>query len=323
MSVIIVVPVLNEAATVGDVVVRALRHAPVIVVDDGSDDRSAAVAAAAGADVLRHSRRLGKGQALRTGFAAARRRGATSVITLDGDGQHDPDDVPRLLAESRDWPEAIVLGRRPADPAALPVDRFNALTVAGFFVAWASSVALDDTQSGFRLYPLAVIDDVPTRSGGFVFETEVLVAAAARGWPIREVPVSSHPRACDGSRFRPLGDGLAIARFLAARVVGRWRAEMRAASQSGDWRRWRRVAGGAGLATAAAPVVVPLVLAQALCRRRLPDFVSPLVRAIYSATRRQRVAALGALPSVAATAAGPEPELAPTAGDHAMSAETP
>jgi glycosyltransferase involved in cell wall biosynthesis len=319
MSVVVVIPALDEAATVANVVARARGHAPVIVVDDGSHDATAAVAAAAGAEVLRHSRRLGKGQALRTGFAAARRRGATVVITLDADGQHDPDDIPRLLDESRHWPDAIVLGQRPADPVALPPDRFNALTIAGFFVAWASSVALDDTQSGFRLYPLAVLADVPTRCGGFVFETEILIAAAARGWSIREVPIRSHPRACAGSRFRPLGDGLAIARWLAVRAVARWRAEFRAADRSGDWRRWRRAAAGAGVATAAAPVLVPLVLAQALCRRRLPDFVSPLVRAVYSPARRQRVAALGTAPSDARVA----PDLAPAAADPAMTAEAP
>src|SRR5919108_4433441 len=98
MKPIVIVPVYNEAPTIGTVVALAREHAPVVVVDDGSTDASAAIARVAGADVVGHRRRLGKGQALRTGIAAARARGATHVVTLDGDGQHDPDDVPALLA---------------------------------------------------------------------------------------------------------------------------------------------------------------------------------------------------------------------------------
>src|SRR5437879_12569170 len=95
--------VFNEAETISEVVAAARAHAPVLVVDDGSEDGGAAAARAAGADLLRHPRRLGKGQAIRTGIAAARSRGASVVVTLDGDGQHDPQDLPAVLgtAQSR------------------------------------------------------------------------------------------------------------------------------------------------------------------------------------------------------------------------------
>jgi glycosyltransferase involved in cell wall biosynthesis len=232
MNVWIVIPVYNEASTVGEVVQAAQRRGPVLVVDDGSSDESSAVAAAAGAEVIRHPRRLGKGQALRTAFTAARRRDATHVVTLDGDGQHAPRDVPVLLAAARQAPEAIVVGSRvglDGEAPQVPAERLNAIRVAGFFVNWASGLSLRDTQSGFRVYPLSALDGLTLRRGGFVLETEVLVKAAARGLPVLEVPITVIPRAARRSRFRPVVDGVSVGAYLAGQAVRRWASEARAA----------------------------------------------------------------------------------------------
>lgn len=229
----VVVPVFDEVATVGRVVTAARAVAPVLVVDDGSTDGSGAAAEAAGAVVVRHPRRLGKGQALRTGIAAARARGATVVVTLDGDGQHDPRDLPALLAAAQQSPRAIVVGGRVGDGRSdrVPPGRLNAIRVAGFFVGWVTGLSLRDTQSGFRVYPVALFDEVRLRHGGFVFETEVLVTAASRGWEVREVPIHVVPRAGRRSRFRPLADGVAIGGYLAWRTLVRWGVEAREAGR--------------------------------------------------------------------------------------------
>lgn len=219
MRVLAVVPVFDEAATIEAVVRGARAHVPVLVVDDGSHDGSGALAEAAGALVLRHPRRLGKAQALRTGVAAARGRGASAIVTLDGDGQHDPAQIPRLLEALT--PRTIVVGGRLHTADALPADRLNAMRVAGFFIGWAGGLRVADTQSGFRAYPLALFDEVATWRSGFVFETEVLLAAAVRGWRVREVPVPAIPRAARRSRFRPLRDSAAIGAYLAGHVVCR------------------------------------------------------------------------------------------------------
>jgi hypothetical protein len=227
----IVIAAFDEAAAIGRIVAAARRHAPVLVVDDGSADASAALAEAAGAEVVRHARRLGKGQALRTGLAAVRRRGASHMVTMDGDGQHAPDDLPAMLAAARRAPAAIVVGDRIADGrACMPAGRLNAIQVAGFFVNWASGLRVDDTQCGFRVYPIAALDEARARRGGFVFETEVLVAAAMSGIAVVQVPVTVIPRAGRRSRFRPLADGVAIALYLAGPVLRRWRLEVRAAA---------------------------------------------------------------------------------------------
>jgi hypothetical protein len=224
----IVIPVYNERETVAAVAAAAHRSAPVLVVDDGSVDDSATVAGAAGAEVIRHPRRLGKGQALRTGLAAARLRGASHVVTMDGDGQHAPEDLPVLLAAAAEDPEAIIIGGRLGSRdarAVLTTGRLNAIEVAGFFVNWVADLRIRDTQSGYRVYPLPAMDRLAARRGGFVFETEVLVRAGLHCLAVHEVPVRALPRRTRRSRFRPVGDGVAIGAYLAARCVGRWRRE--------------------------------------------------------------------------------------------------
>jgi hypothetical protein len=227
MAAIVVIPVADEARTIARVITAARAHAPVVVVDDGSRDGSAEVALAAGAEVLRHPRRLGKAQALLTGVAAARRRGAAAMITLDGDGQHDAASIPLLLAAAARVERTIIVGSRLDGPGTLPSARRNAVRLASFFASWTCGLPMRDTQSGFRLYPLTLFDEVRTRRGGFVFETEILLAAAARGWAVQEVPVAALPRGAERSRFRPLRDGVAIGVFLARRVGARWAHEGR------------------------------------------------------------------------------------------------
>jgi hypothetical protein len=227
MTAVIVIPVFDESATVGQVVAAARVHGPVLVVDDGSHDDSGLIAARAGAEVLRHGRRLGKAQALLTGITAARRLGASLVVTLDGDGQHDPEAIPALLRAAGATRRTVIVGRRLDGRGAALGTRRNAIQVANFFASWTSGLALGDSQSGFRVYPLALFDEVRTVRGGFVFETEILLAAADRGWAVEEVPVAAIPRAGARSRFRPLRDGAAIGAFLAGRVVRRWGRETR------------------------------------------------------------------------------------------------
>lgn len=312
----VVVPAHNEAPSVGAVAAAAAAWAPVLVIDDGSTDGTAAVARAAGAEVISHPRRLGKGQALRTGFAAARRRGASHAVTMDGDGQHAPADLPVLLAAVAETPRALVVGSRlaPERPtAALPADRLNAIRLAGFFVNWATDLRLSDTQSGFRAYPLALLDDVRTRRGGFVLETEVLLAAARRGWPVREVPVT--PLAAGRPSRLGVADGFAIGAYLAGQAARRWAVELtrpgRAAAAGAapvDFPGWpprRRRVATAAVGSAAAPAVLALTLVQHLLGSQGPDLAGPLVARLYRQDRLDGTAATPAGDGAAAPAALP------------------
>ena len=220
---LILVPAFDEAATVAGVVARARGHGDVLVVDDGSADATAERAAAAGADVIRLDRRRGKAEALRRGFEAALLRGAHRVVTLDGDGQHDPDEIPRLLAAAAGAPDALVIGGRlrPPGAAAMTPGRRAAGQAAAFFVGWLTGAPVEDTQSGFRVYPSDLLRAVRPRRSGFVLETEILVRAAAAGWRLLEVPVTPAGGAVRRSRFRPVADGVAVGAYVAARVLGR------------------------------------------------------------------------------------------------------
>jgi 2-polyprenyl-6-methoxyphenol hydroxylase-like FAD-dependent oxidoreductase len=224
---LIVIPVFNEAGTIADIVERARLHGPVLVVDDGSSDGSGGKAAAAGAEVVSLPGRRGKGAALRRGFAEGLRRGVHRVLTLDGDGQHDPDEIPRLLKAAVEEPRAVVIGGR-LDALAerpdrvIPVGRLAALGVAGFFINWLSGVAVADTQSGFRVYPASLLSALTPRRGGFVLETEMLLRAAAQGFALREVPITPIHFEDRRSRFRPARDGMAVGIYLAWRIMGRW-----------------------------------------------------------------------------------------------------
>jgi 2-polyprenyl-6-methoxyphenol hydroxylase-like FAD-dependent oxidoreductase len=229
-DVLIVIPVHNEAATIADIVERARLHGPVLVVDDGSTDDTGARAAAAGAEVVSLGARRGKGAALRRGFAEAVRRRVARVVTLDGDGQHEPDEIPRLLKVAIEEPDAVVIGGRLAGLAeaparVIPAGRLAALRVAGFFIDWLSGAAVADTQSGFRVYPASLLSAVRPRRGGFVLETEMLLRAADRGTSLREVPITPIHFEDRRSRFRPALDGVAVGAYLAGRIVGRWARE--------------------------------------------------------------------------------------------------
>src|SRR3989338_4355469 len=136
----------------------------------------------------------GAARARRCG-AASPRRGAEGVVTLDGDGQHDPDEIPRLLHAAASSTDAVVIGGRLGRGAAangvIPAGRLCAMRVAGFFIDWLTGCPLTDTQSGFRVYPVRLLETIAPRGGGFVLESEVLIRAAAGGWRLVETPVTA------------------------------------------------------------------------------------------------------------------------------------
>ena len=221
---LVVIPAFDEAPTLGAIVAEARRHGSVLVIDDGSADDTAAVASAAGADVIRLERRHGKGEALRRGFREGLARGVDRVVTLDGDGQHDPNEIARLLKTAAEVPDALVIGGRlgRASTSAMPAGRLAALRVAGFFINWLTGAFIADTQSGFRVYPAGLLRQISPRHGRFVLETEMLVRAAAAGWRLVEVPIATIQPPGRRSRFRAVRDGVEVGAYLARHIIMRW-----------------------------------------------------------------------------------------------------
>ncbi len=224
----VVIPALNEALRIRDVVSGALAHCPnVIVVDDGSDDATVERIADLPAVVLRHARRMGKGASLRDGFAEALRRGMQGVVTMDGDGQHAAEDIPRLLAAAQRHPGAIVIGARLRKRASQPGYRRLANEFGDWGIAFGTGYRIADTQSGQRYYPAAVaaLGDVPGED--FVFEAQILISAARRlGTRCVSIPIESRYSVHDSdqqfraSHFRPLRDLWRITSHVVVQVLG-------------------------------------------------------------------------------------------------------
>ena len=218
------VPAFNAAASIGAVVTGTRSVLPsVIVVDDGSADDTAARAAAAGAEVLRHPVNLGKGAALVTGLRRLTAAGIERALTLDADGQHLPDQIPVLLAASDAAPDAIVVGVRRKE--GFEIRRVARLGnwVADHLMRWIAGRPLPDTQSGFRVYPVGPTLALGTRGTRYDFETEVLLRAARTGMPVLGVPVTVYypPVAERVSHYRPWADTLRIIRSVLRVLVGR------------------------------------------------------------------------------------------------------
>ncbi|NMJ41313.1 glycosyltransferase family 2 protein [Roseomonas sp. JC162] len=226
MALAIVIPAYQEGATIAGLVARmraVVPEVPPLVVDDGSTDGTAAEARAAGAEVLALPSNQGKGAALRQGMRAALAGGADYVATLDGDGQHRPEDLPRLLALAR--PDRIVIGSR-RRATGQPAARRRANRVADFWISWAAGHAVADSQSGFRIYPaaaLTALDRYEGRARRFSFESEILIDAARAGITTvaADIPALYAGTLKRPSHFRPVADISRIVMMVAGKLLAR------------------------------------------------------------------------------------------------------
>ena len=204
-----VIPLYNHGATVRQVVELTLAvHPDVLVVDDGSSDGGAETLAGLPVEIVRHERNRGKGAAILTAAAVARRRGMTHIATLDADGQHEPADLPKLAAALGDEPLTVVVGTRDFSAANVPGSSRFGRSFSNFWLRLQTGEGLPDTQSGFRIYPLAVLDGLEFWCRRYNFEIEVLVRAAWAGVPLRgaEISVYYPPRDERISHFRGFMD---------------------------------------------------------------------------------------------------------------------
>ena len=222
----VVMPAFNEASTIRDVVERTLREVPwTVVVDDGSTDGTAQMLEGLAVTVLRNERNYGKAASLARGMDHAFGKGATAIVTLDGDGQHRPEDIPRLVAAHRDDPQALVMGSRLHDSGNIPRGRYLANRFANFWIAWAAGRPIADSQSGFRIYPALLLRaSIPRalRAPGFVFESEILIEAGRRGVALISVPIAAiYPERARRSHFRPVLDIARITRMVAWKLLSR------------------------------------------------------------------------------------------------------
>jgi len=208
----VAIPCFNTEDYVADVVSRAKRYVEqVIVVDDGSHDGTAEKAKAAGAMVVSHSVNRGYGEAIRSCFEVAKAEAAEILAILDGDGQHDPDELPQVLAPILAGEADVVIGSRfLGEKTNMPRYRKFGIDVITFLSNFGSNVRVSDAQSGFRAYSAQVIAAFPLKANGMAISVEILIKARQRGFTIREVPISCLYHS-NSSSLNPAIHGLDVA----------------------------------------------------------------------------------------------------------------
>jgi glycosyltransferase involved in cell wall biosynthesis len=214
-SVAVVIPAYQAASTIAHLVTRTRRAVPaatVYVVDDGSRDKTGEEGRGKGATVLVHPRNLGKGAALATGIGVALADGAGVIVTLDADGQHPPEEIPRLVAPVAAGEADLVLGAR-ARAGEMPLARRCTNWLAAALASRIGGRAVPDAQTGFRALSRHAAEAVRPRERRYDFETAFLLEALARGLPVRSVPV---PTIYEGrpSHFRHWRDTWRLARVF-------------------------------------------------------------------------------------------------------------
>jgi glycosyltransferase involved in cell wall biosynthesis len=212
MRICALVPAFNEASQIAKVVGGAIQHVDeVVVIDDGSDDGTAETARAAGATCLRLPANRGKASALRTGIEFAAARSFTHVLTLDGDGQHRPEDIPVLVQTAVRTGADMVIGTRTFERHSMPRARFYSNTFGSRLASALVGREIRDSQSGFRLIRLDKLVSLELRSRFYEFEMEVLIKMALGGCSIEQAPIPAIYE--DGrarSKMKPVRDTVRI-----------------------------------------------------------------------------------------------------------------
>ncbi|MGB9842131.1 MAG: glycosyltransferase family 2 protein [Candidatus Bathyarchaeales archaeon] len=212
----VVIPVFNEALTVGNIIERlkavmqssGFRY-ELIVVDDCSTDNSLAASKRHGVKVFSLKEHAGKGCALRTGFARAR---GSIIATIDSDGSHRPEELPRLLAPILQNRADLVIGSRYLSQKFSAARKFNVAGVRlfNFLIKLLIGASVSDSQSGYRAMKAEILKDISLKSREYEIESEMLVKIAKRGFRIMEVPITFEQRTYGTSNLDPLVDGLKI-----------------------------------------------------------------------------------------------------------------
>jgi len=222
-QIIIVIPVYNHSGTLRDVVTKSLKvHDRVMVVDDGSTDGGVDTLEGLEVDIVRHSKNLGKGAAILSAAKKALRSGMTHMVTVDADGQHDPDDLRHFIPELEAHPDAIIVGKRDFHGAYVPASSRVGRAISNFWLRVETGRSLGDAQSGFRVYPISLFQQLKLRERRYSLEIEILVRAAWAGIELREVDISIfYPLPAERvSHFRLFRDNLRLS-LLNARLVMR------------------------------------------------------------------------------------------------------
>ena len=191
MSILVCIPAFNEGKVIDKVIKDCLKFSnEVVVCDDGSMDNTYEVADSAGADVIRHEKNIGKGESLRSLFKFARHSNHDIIVTIDGDGQFIPEEIPKLVKSIQENKSDLVIGYRFDDTTEIPNYRRFGNKMLDKMTNMVEEISVRDTQSGFRAYSRKVIDDIDFKMKGFGADAEILIDAAKKGYRLSEEKIT-------------------------------------------------------------------------------------------------------------------------------------
>lgn len=225
LTVVVGVPAFNEERTIARVVLEAQEHADMIVVcDDGSSDMTCQIAERLGAEVVRHDRNLGYGAAIQSLFKRARELNADVLVTLDGDGQHNPSEIPSLLKPIVDGVADVVVGSRFVDKrsmSTMPAYRRVGITFLSKLLGAVSKNGVKDAQSGFRAYNRRSIETLSMLENGMGASVEILMNAIGQGLRIQEIPATCtySKRESENSTHNPVRHGASVVMSIVKLLV--------------------------------------------------------------------------------------------------------
>ena len=214
---LIVIPCFNEETTIGSVILKAKKYADkILVVDDGSSDSTADIARAAGAQVISHYKNRGKSAAIKTGFQYALEKGFDYVVTIDGDGQHNPDEIPSVLGNVINNGHDISIGYRVGNQTEMPKWRKIGKRVLDYGTSLGTGGVVSDSQCGFRAFNRRAVESITPRLTGnnFSVESEQLVRAHELNLGVTNTSVTCKYENLDTSTKNPATHGMSVLSYV-------------------------------------------------------------------------------------------------------------
>jgi len=226
MKFALLIPAHNVETRIGEVLKGAGKWmADILVVDDGSTDKTADIARRQGARVLSEGVNRGKGHALKWGFDFLLKEGPEAILTMDGDGQHDPACLPLFLEAYRRGAGEVIIGSRMGSREKIPRLRYYPNLVGTYCLSWATGQYVPDSQSGFRLYQARGLKGLSLTANGFALETELLIKLAKQGARIASLPIPAiYSQNGQASHYRPVADTYQISIMVLRSIF--WKREV-------------------------------------------------------------------------------------------------